>query len=129
MTTEQALLLALDLTGTFVFGLNGALTAVRAARLDIVGVVTLGVITAVGGGVMRDVLIGDVPPAAFDDWRYLALAVGGGLVAFALSRRLDRLEMPINVLDAVGLSVFAVIGASKAVRSGSGSARRSSWAP
>jgi uncharacterized membrane protein YeiH len=120
MTTEQALLLALDLTGTFVFGLNGALTAVRAARLDIVGVVTLGVITAVGGGVMRDVLIGDVPPAAFDDWRYLALAVGGGLVAFALSRRLDRLEMPINVLDAVGLSVFAVIGASKALTFGLG---------
>jgi uncharacterized membrane protein YeiH len=118
MTTEPHLLLALDLIGTFAFGLNGALTAVRAARLDIVGVVTLGVITALGGGIIRDVLIGDVPPATFRDWRYLGLAIGGGLVAFALSQRLNRLEMPINILDAVGLSVFAVIGASKAVAFG-----------
>ena len=118
MTTEFPLLLALDLIGTFAFGLNGALTAVRAARLDIVGVVTLGVITALGGGIIRDVLIGDVPPATFGDWRYLALAVGGGLVAFGLSQWLNRLEMPINVLDAVGLSVFAVIGAGKAVAFG-----------
>jgi uncharacterized membrane protein YeiH len=120
MTTEPPLLLTLDLTGTFAFGLNGALTAVRAARLDIVGVVTLGMITALGGGILRDVLIGDVPPATFRDWRYLALAAGGGLVAFALSQRLKRLEMPINVLDAVGLSVFAVIGASKALAFGLG---------
>lgn len=116
--TEPPLLLVLDLIGTFAFGLNGALTAVRTTRLDIVGVVTLGVITAMGGGILRDVLIGDVPPATFRDWRYLALAVGGGLLAFALSHRLSRLEMPINVLDAVGLSAFAVIGASKAVAFG-----------
>lgn len=121
MTTEQpSLLLVLDLIGTFAFGLNGALTAVRAAQLDIIGVVTLGMITALGGGIIRDLLIGDVPPAALRDWRYLALAVGGGLVAFALSHRLNRLEMPINVLDAVGLSVFAVIGASKAMAFGLG---------
>ncbi|MCE0762470.1 trimeric intracellular cation channel family protein [Pseudonocardia kujensis] len=117
---EPPLLLALDLTGTFVFGLNGALTAVRAARLDIVGVLALAVITALGGGITRDVLIGAVPPAAFRDWRYLALALGGGLVAFALSRRLERLETPIVVLDAVGLSVFAVIGAAKALEFGLG---------
>lgn len=118
MTTELPLLLALDLTGTFVFALNGALTAVHAARLDIVGVLTLGMITALGGGIIRDVLIGSVPPATFRDWRYLALAAGGGLVAFALGQWLDRLEIPIIVLDAVGLSVFAVIGASKAVSFG-----------
>jgi uncharacterized membrane protein YeiH len=120
MTSPSPLLLALDLTGTFAFGLNGALTAVKATRLDIVGVATLGVITAVGGGIIRDVLIGDVPPATLRDWRYLTLAVGGGLVVFALSQRLHRLEMPINVLDAVGLSVFAVIGASKALTFGLG---------
>jgi uncharacterized membrane protein YeiH len=118
MTTELPLLLALDLTGTFAFALNGALTAVHAARLDIVGVLALGMITALGGGIIRDVLIGSVPPATFRDWRYLALAAGGGLVAFALSQWLDRLEMPIIVLDAVGLSVFAVIGASKALAFG-----------
>jgi uncharacterized membrane protein YeiH len=119
---EPTLLLALDLTGTFVFGLNGALTAVRAAKLDVVGVVSLGMITALGGGVIRDVLIGAIPPATFQDWRYFALAAVGASIAFALSRRLDRLETPITVLDAIGLSVFAVMGASKAVEFGLGSA-------
>lgn len=120
VTSEPPLLLALDLTGTFAFGLNGALTAVRVARLDVVGVVALGMITALGGGVIRDVLIDSIPPATFRDWRYFALAAGGGLIAFALSRRLDRLETPITVLDAIGLSVFAVIGASKALAFGLG---------
>ena len=114
MATQSPLLHVLDLVGTFVFGLNGALTAVRTARLDIVGVVTLGVITAVGGGIIRDVLIGAIPPATFRDWRYLALATCGALIAFVASRRLARLEMPIVVLDAVGLSVFAVMGTAKA---------------
>lgn len=120
MSTEPPLLLALDLTGTFAFGLNGALTAVRAAQLDIVGVLTLGMITALGGGVIRDVLIGSTPPATFQDWRYFALAAGGALLAFALSKWLDRLETPLTVLDAVGLSAFAVIGASKALTYGLG---------
>jgi uncharacterized membrane protein YeiH len=120
MGTEPVFLLALDLTGTFAFGLNGALTAVRAARLDVVGVVSLGMITALAGGVIRDVLIGSLPPATFLDWRYFALAAGGGLAAFALSKQLGRVEAPIMVLDAVGLSVFAVIGASKALTYGLG---------
>lgn len=120
MGSQPTLLLVLDLVGTFVFGVNGALTAVRVARLDVVGVVTLGMVTALGGGVIRDVLIGSIPPATFRDWRYFALAFGGGLIAFALSRRLDRIEMPITVLDAIGLSVFAVIGAEKAVHYGLG---------
>src|ERR671917_1396069 len=110
MTTEFPVLLALDLLGTFAFALNGALTAVRAARLDIVGVVTLGMITALGGGILRDVLLGALPPATFSDWRYLAVAAGGGLIAFAASRQLERLAMPITVLDALGLSLFAVTG-------------------
>ena len=121
MTSETPLLLALDLTGTFAFALNGALTALRAAQLDIVGVVTLGMITALGGGIIRDVLIDSVPPATFRDWRYLAVAAGGGLIAFVLGRRLDRLIVPITVLDAVGLSLFAVTGASKALSFGLGS--------
>lgn len=120
MISEPPLLFALDLVGTFAFGLNGALTAVRATRLDVVGVVALGMITALGGGVIRDVLIGAIPPATFQDWRYFTLAVGGGLLAFALSKWLDRLETPITVLDAVGLSAFAVIGASKALAFGLG---------
>ena len=92
----------------------------RAARLDVVGVVTLGMMTALGGGVIRDVLIGSIPPATFRDWRYFALAAGGGLIAFALSKRLHRLDALITVFDAIGLSVFAVIGASKAADVGLG---------
>lgn len=120
MDPQPPLLFALDLTGTFVFGLNGALTALRATHLDVVGVVTLGMMTALGGGVIRDVLIGALPPATFQYWPYFALAVGGALIAFILNRWLERLKMSITVLDAIGLSVFAVIGASKALAFGLG---------
>ena len=120
MAEPSPLLLALDLTGTFAFALNGALTAVRATRLDIVGVITLGAITAVGGGVVRDVLLGALPPATFSDWRYLAVATAGALVAFLWAHRLDRLATPITVLDAAGLGLFAVTGAARALDVGIG---------
>lgn len=120
MTSVSPLLLTLDFVGTFVFALNGALTAVRLERLDVFGVITLGMFTGLGGGTIRDVLLDALPPATFVDWRYLALAAGGGLLAFLLSRRLDRLAVPIVVLDAVGLSVFAVLSAYKALDMGFG---------
>jgi uncharacterized membrane protein YeiH len=123
MSTAPPLLLALDLTGTFAFALNGALTALRVARLDIVGVVTLGMMTALGGGIIRDVLLDSLPPATFSDWRYLAVAAGGGLVAFVFGHRLERLNTPITILDAAGLSLFAVTGASKALGLGLGPAQ------
>jgi uncharacterized membrane protein YeiH len=113
--TASPTYLALDLTGTFAFALSGALTAVRTARIDIVGVVTLGVITAIGGGMLRDILLDSLPPATFSDWRYLAVAATGGLIAFWWGRSLDRLLKPILVLDAAGLSLFAVSGALKAL--------------
>jgi uncharacterized membrane protein YeiH len=120
MVREPTLLLSLDLTGTFVFALNGALTAIQAARVDLVGVITLGVVTAIGGGVIRDLIIGAVPPASFQDWRYLAVAIGAGLVAFASGQRLDQLAGLITLLDAAGLSLFAVTGATKALAFGLG---------
>ena len=113
--TASPLLLALDLTGTFAFALNGALIAIRLAKLDIVGVMTLGMITALGGGIIRDILIDSLPPATFSDWRYLAVAASGSLVAFGFSHYMDRLTTPILVLDAAGLSLFAVSGALKAL--------------
>lgn len=115
MEPATPLFLALDLIGTFAFALNGALTAIRLARLDVVGVVTLGMVTALGGGIMRDILLGSLPPATFSDWRYLAVAATGSLVAFVFGRRLDRLATPILVMDAAGLSLFAVSGALKAL--------------
>src|SRR3954468_14823216 len=115
--------LALDLTGTFAFALNGALTAIKVARLDIVGVITLGMITALGGGMIRDVLLDALPPATFEDWRYLTVAALGGLVAFAFGRGLDRWATAILVLDAAGLSLFAVSGALKGLDFGVGQAQ------
>ena len=123
MDTTSPLYLALDLTGTFAFALNGALTAVRVARLDIVGVVTLGMFTALGGGIIRDILLGALPPATFSDWRYLTVAALGALVAFLFGRGLDRLATPILVLDAAGLSLFAVSGALKGLDLGVGAAQ------
>ncbi len=120
MNTASALGLVLELAGTFAFALNGALTAVRVARIDIVGVVTLGMITALGGGIVRDVLLGALPPSTFLDWRYLLVAAVGGLIAFGLSRQLERLATPITIFDALGLSLFAVTGAAKALDLGFG---------
>src|SRR3954468_21169939 len=120
---DPPVLLVLDLVGTFAFAVNGALTAVRAVHVDIVGVVTLGMITAVGGGIIRDILLGALPPATFVDWRYLAVAAAGGLIAFLFSRWLDRVTSPIDVLDAAGLSLFAVTGAAKALEFGVGPAQ------
>ncbi|GGQ27601.1 hypothetical protein GCM10010279_39420 [Streptomyces mutabilis] len=85
-----------------------------------VGVVVLGMITALGGGLIRDVPIDSQPPATLLDWRHHTLATVGGLVAFPLSRHLRRLEPAITVLDAIGPSTFAVIGASKALEAALG---------
>jgi uncharacterized membrane protein YeiH len=123
VAAEPLVLLVLDLVGTFAFALNGALTAVRAAHVDIVGVVTLGMITAVGGGIIRDILLGALPPATFVDGRYLAVAAVGGLIAFLFSRGLSRFASTIDVLDAAGLSLFTVTGAIKALEWGVGPAQ------
>ena len=110
----STLQLALDLSGTFVFGLNGALTAMESESLDIVGVVVLAVITALGGGIIRDVLIGSLPPAAFKDWRYLAVGGGAGIAAFFARQLWVRLQRSITVFDAAGLALFCVTGTTTA---------------
>jgi uncharacterized membrane protein YeiH len=120
VNTASPTFVVLDLTGTFAFALNGAWTALRIARLDIVGVVTLGMFTALGGGIVRDILLGALPPATFSDWRYLTVAAGGSLVAFVSGRSLERLARPILLLDAAGLSLFAVSGALKGLDFGVG---------
>jgi uncharacterized membrane protein YeiH len=121
---EPPLLLAFDLAGTFAFALNGAMTGLEAARLDIVGMLTLGMVTALGGGVLRDILIGALPPATFSSWPYLAVAAGGALLAFFLSRPLrQRFTVPIDLFDTMGLSLFCVTGATKSLDYGLGAAQ------
>ena len=86
-------------------------------------------VSGLGGGIIRDILLGALPPATFSDWRYLAVAAAGGMVAFALSSQLARLATLITVLDAAGLGLFAVTGASKALGLGLGRPRPSLSAP
>ncbi len=110
---DPTLLLVLNLAGTFVFGLSGGLAGVQ-ARLDAFGVVVLAVVVGLAGGITRDLLIG-IPPQTFRDWRYLAVAGGAGLVTFLAYPALQRLEGAVLVLDAAGLALFCVTGASAAL--------------
>jgi len=105
--------LTLDLVGTFVFALTGALVAVR-NRLDIFGTLVLAVATGLGGGLVRDVLLGDVPPPGLTDWRYLLAAALAGVGTFYWHRLVSRWENIILTLDAAGLALFCVTGAVKA---------------
>ena len=110
-------LLALDLIGTFVFALSGAVAGVR-QRLDIFGVLVLSFAAASAGGIMRDLLIGSVPPVAIRDWRYLAASLLAGLLVFIWfprSRRLSRARHLVLIFDAAGLGLFAVAGTQKAL--------------
>ena len=113
---DPTLLLVLNLTGTFVFGLSGGLAGVQ-ARLDAFGVIVLAVVVGLAGGITRDLLIG-VPPETFRDWRYLAVAGGAGLVTFLAYPLLGAVARPIDVLDAAGLALFCVTGATKALDHG-----------
>ncbi|QYJ03011.1 TRIC cation channel family protein [Nocardioides panacisoli] len=112
-------LIVLDLAGVAVFAVSGGLLAVR-RQLDVVGVLVLAVVTGLGGGVIRDVLIGDVPPPGFADWRYLLTAVTAGVVAFWFHPALERTIRMVNVFDAFGMGLFATAGAIKAVEHGLG---------
>lgn len=112
-------LVTLDLVGIFVFAISGALVAVR-KDYDVFGVLVLAGTTGLGGGFLRDVLIGATPPAALDDWRYLLVPVVAGLVTFAFHGAVGRLERQVSVFDAFGLSVFCVAGALKALDYGLG---------
>jgi uncharacterized membrane protein YeiH len=75
-------LLILNLLGTFVFGVSGGILAVR-KKMDFFGVLVLSVVAALGGGIMRDVLLGHTPPATLNDWRYIAVAASAGALVFA----------------------------------------------
>jgi uncharacterized membrane protein YeiH len=119
MVDDSPLLLVLELVGIFVFALSGGLVAVR-KHLDIFGVVVLAGTTGLGGGFLRDVLIGATPPAALADWRYLLVPVVAGLTTFVFHPTLGRLEPLVNIFDAAGLGLFCVTGALKALEFGLG---------
>ena len=108
-----------DLVGIFVFAISGALVAVR-REMDVFGVLVLAGTTGLGGGFLRDVLIGATPPAALADWRYLLVPVAAGLLTFWLHPACVADGADVSVFDAAGLGLFCVTGALKAVDYGLG---------
>lgn len=112
-------LVVLDLVGIFAFAISGGLVAVR-KDLDLFGVLVLAGTTGLGGGFLRDVLIGATPPATLADWRYLVVPVAAGLLTFGYHPALGRMERSVNVFDACGLALFCVAGALKALDHGLG---------
>jgi uncharacterized membrane protein YeiH len=110
---------AIDFVGTFAFAISGATAGVRKG-LDLFGVLVLSFAAATAGGIVRDALLGATPPVALVDWRYLAVAMLAGVVTFYRFDDIDRLRNPLQFTDAVGLGLFAVVGAGKALEYGVG---------
>jgi len=107
----------LDLAGTFVFALSGAMAGVK-HRLDVFGVLVLSFVAANTGGITRDVLIGAVPPGAIGDWRYMGVSLVAGLITFSFPSAITQRWSPVLLFDAAGLALFAVSGAHKALAYG-----------
>lgn len=119
-------LIALDMLGVFAFALSGGLVGLR-ARLDLFGVLVLAWVTGLGGGIIRDLLLGATPPVGISDWRLIITGLGAGLIVFTLHgpvrtaaerrpRSAGVITALVKILDAVGLSVFAVAGSLKAIQ-------------
>lgn len=118
-SVNEPWIVVLDLVGVAVFACTGVLVAVR-KELDVFGALVLGLTTGLGGGVLRDVLIGAVPPAALEDWRYLVVPAVTSATVFVFHPSFGRRETQIQLLDAVGAALFCVAGAVKAADAGLG---------
>jgi uncharacterized membrane protein YeiH len=110
---------ALDLVGIFVFAISGALLAVR-KNFDIFGMAVLAEVTALGGGLFRDLIIGAVPPVAFTDLGYFLMPLVATVLVFFLHPEVERTQTAVNVFDAAGLGLFCVTGTTKAYDYGLG---------
>lgn len=104
----------LDMVGTAAFAASGAWVGVR-KHMDMFGVLVLGCVTAVGGGTLRDLILGDIPPFSMKDETYIYLAIAVSLVVFANRNRFKAFEKPLLYFDAIGLGTFVVIGTTKAL--------------
>ncbi|MEU3935438.1 trimeric intracellular cation channel family protein [Streptomyces sp. NPDC029044] len=109
----------LDLIGIFVFAISGALLAVR-KNFDVFGMAVLAEVTALGGGLFRDLVIGAVPPAAFTDLGYFLTPLLATLLVFFLHPQVERIQVAVNIFDAAGLGLFCVAGTIKAYEYGLG---------
>lgn len=105
------LLLTFEIIGTIAFSISGALVAIE-NKMDIFGVIVLGLTTAVGGGIIRDLLLGITPPSIVNNWMFIILAIVTAIIIFLPSVRnfIKKLDYPIIVMDSIGLGVFTVVG-------------------
>ena len=109
---ENWIILGLDLFGTAIFAITGAVQGVR-HRLDIFGVTVLACCVGVGGGILRDCIIGDVPVAALQHQYYILICIAIGLLAFGTAHYWIKQRNIIKICDAIGLGVFTALGAAK----------------
>lgn len=107
----------LDMTGTFVFAISGA-TAARQRGLDLFGILVIAFTVACGGGIVRDLCIGSIPPSGLANWRYLLVSVFAAGLAIGFFPLVQRMNRPVLFFDAIGLSLFAVTGAQKSLAYG-----------
>ena len=128
MELQLSLLFFVEAVGTIAFASSGAMVAIK-KQLDLLGVIVLGVTTAVGGGMLRDIIIGNVPPNLFKDPVYVLLAFITVMILFVIvrcnqkilaSRSIEMYEKVMNIFDAVGLGAFTVVGIDTAVLAGYG---------
>ena len=114
MINLHSLYTFIDLAGTFAFAISGAVAA-RDKGLDVFGILVVAFTVACGGGIIRDLCIGAVPPAGISDWRYLTIAMIAAIIVMSFGSLSKWLNRPVLLFDALGLSLFAVSGAEKAL--------------
>ena len=125
MSVEELVLFIFEMVGTVAFAISGAMIAIK-KRVDIFGVIVLSSMTALGGGIVRDILIGHLPPTMFSDYRYVLAAVVTSVVVFVVAyifrdlyrRSESTVDAVNNIFDALGLGIFTVMGAKVAIESG-----------
>ena len=125
MSFEEIILFVFEMVGTVAFAISGSMIAIK-KRVDIFGVIVLSSMTALGGGIVRDILIGHLPPTMFSDYRYVLAAVVTSVVVFIVAyifrdhyrRSESTVDAVNNIFDALGLGIFTVMGAKVAIESG-----------
>ena len=127
ISSFDIIIFILELVGTIAFAISGVITAVE-KDLDLLGILVLGIITAVGGGALRDILLGNIPPTLFIKPIYAIVAFATSLVSFlylyfskpAPENMSEQYNRIINLLDAIGLGVFVVVGVRASITAGFG---------
>lgn len=107
----------LELAGTFAFAISGA-TAAKQRGLDLFGILAIAFLVACGGGIIRDLCIGAIPPAGLTNWQYLAVAILATALTVGIYSLVQKLHRPVILFDALGLSLFAITGAQKTLSYG-----------